>query len=208
MERDEKVDPRPGGPGAAQDASFLHHGAGRRAFVRAALAAGIVGALPRGARAAGPIARPQEGDRFVFFTGDRVGAEIKPEDLVEGARQILAWPIDPGTRAPRDASRLNQVILIRLDPASVDEPTRGRAAEGIVAYSATCTHAQCPIAGWNAEKKVFHCNCHNSEFDPRLGGKVVFGPAPRPLPALPLKIEDGALVANGGFIGRVGSQPA
>jgi Rieske Fe-S protein len=48
------------------------------------------------------------------------------------------------------------------------------------------------------------CPCHNSEFDPRNGADVVFGPAPRPLPALPLKIADDTLVAAGTFLGRVG----
>jgi Rieske Fe-S protein len=162
--------------------------------------------LPLAARAA--EGRPQKGDHFAFFTGDRAGTEIKPEDLAVGGPLILAWPVDPQTGTPRDDSRLNQVVLIRLDPESLDEPTRARGADGIVGYSAVCTHAQCPIAGWNAQKKVFHCNCHNSEYDPRHEAKVVFGPAPRALPALPLAIEGGALVADGTFIGKVGARPA
>jgi Rieske Fe-S protein len=121
---------------------------------------------------------------------------------------VLAWPLDPATGLPRDETGLNQIILVRLDPTRLDEPTRGRAADGIVAYSAICTHAQCPVAGWKEDKQVFHCPCHDSEYDPRQAGKVVFGPAPRPLPSLPLKLEGGTLVAAGPFIGRVGLRPA
>jgi rieske iron-sulfur protein len=190
------------------EGQILRCEADRRAFVRATVVAGIVGALPRIARAAEARGRPQKGDHFAFFSGERAGAEIKPEDLAVNGPQVVAWPVDPQTGSPREDSRLNQVILIRLDPESLDEPTRAHAADGIVGYSAICTHAQCPIAGWNAQKKVFHCNCHNSEYDPRHGAKVVFGPAPRPLAALPLAIEDGALVASGTFIGRVGTRPA
>jgi len=75
---------------------------------------------------------------------------------------------------------------------------------GVVAYSANCTHALCPVTGWKAERQLLWCPCHNSEFDPRNGADVVFGPAPRPLPALPLKITGDALTAAGTFLGRVG----
>jgi Rieske Fe-S protein len=57
------------------------------------------------------------------------------------------------------------------------------------------------------KEQHFQCPCHQSEFDPRDGGKNVFGPAPRGLAALPLKISDGKLQAAGGFIGRVGIAP-
>ncbi|MDU6672842.1 MAG: Rieske 2Fe-2S domain-containing protein, partial [Bradyrhizobium sp.] len=54
--------------------------------------------------------------------------------------------------------------------------------------------------------EVFKCMCHNSEYDPRRGAQVVFGPAPRRLAALPLVIKDGALVIAAPFIGKVGGQ--
>jgi rieske iron-sulfur protein len=64
------------------------------------------------------------------------------------------------------------------------------------------------VTGWRAEEKFFLCSCHQSEYDPRHAAKVVGGPAPRPLPALPLRQEGGALVAAGTFNGRVGNHPA
>jgi rieske iron-sulfur protein len=56
------------------------------------------------------------------------------------------------------------------------------------------------------EKDVFKCVCHNSEYDPRQGAEVVFGPAPRRLAALPLVISDGSLIVAATFVGKVGAQ--
>ncbi len=146
--------------------------------------------------------RPQPSDLFVFAEGDREGETIAPGDVPEGGPQIPAWPMDPKTRVVRDGSRLNQVLLLRLDPNKLDDDTRSRSADGIVAYSAICSHAGCPVTGWVEADgiQVLKCFCHNSEFDPRQGARVTFGPAPRHLAALPV---DGALVAAGKFIGSV-----
>ena len=40
-------------------------------------------------------ARPQTGDRLVFFSGDRKGDVITPDGLTLGGPQILAYPMDP-----------------------------------------------------------------------------------------------------------------
>jgi rieske iron-sulfur protein len=149
--------------------------------------------------------RPQPGDLFVFAEGDRAGETIGPGDVPEGGPPVQAWPMDPQTQVVRDGSRLNQVLLLQLDPAKLDDDTRPRSANGIVAYSAICSHAGCPVTGWvEAEgTQVLKCFCHNSEYDPHQGARVVFGPAPRHLAALPVTIVDGTLVAAGKFIGRV-----
>ncbi len=194
---------------AAPD-SDAPHSAERRALLTGALASGVALALPLPAIAADPkMARPQPGDVFVFATGEKARTVIGEADLPRGARPVMAWPMDPQSKTIRDGSRLNQVMLLRLDPSGLDETTRARAADGeIVAYSASCTHALCPVTGWYADRRVVHCPCHNSEFDPSIGAKVVFGPAPRPLPALPLKVVEAAPVAAGPFTGRVGAIPS
>jgi Rieske Fe-S protein len=152
------------------------------------------------------MVRPQEGDVFVFATGDKARTVISAADLALGSPPVLAWPMDPASKTIRDGSRLNQVLIVRLDASGFDETTRERAAEGgFLAYSASCTHALCPVSGWRADRRVVLCPCHNSEFDPSHGARVVFGPAPRPLPALPLKVVDGTPVAAGGFTGKVGA---
>jgi len=109
----------------------------------------------------------------------------------------------------RDGSRLNQVLLLRLDSGTLDAETLARAADGVLAYSATCTHAQCPVSEWRQEAGILHCPCHGSEFDPRAGGRVVGGPAQRRLPPLPLRLSaEGGLEVAQPFVGKVGGQVA
>lgn len=156
--------------------------------------------------------RPQKGDVLVFSEGDSEGKLIKAADLTSGGPPVHAWPQDPKTSVVRNASRLNEILIIRLDPAELDEQTKARAVDGILAYSAICSHAGCPVTAWVksdvGDKEVFKCMCHNSEYDPRAGAQVVFGPAPRRLAALPLALADGSLSVAGGFIGKVGgAQP-
>jgi rieske iron-sulfur protein len=154
--------------------------------------------------------RPQKGDLLVVAEGEREGKLITPEELKLGDPPLLAWPKDPESAVIRDGSRLNELLVVRLAPEDLDETTRPRAADGIVAYSAICTHAGCPVTAWmkaaEGEHDVFKCLCHNSEYDPRHAAQVVFGPAPRRLAALPLAIVDGALVVAGTFLGKVGAQ--
>ena len=131
---------------------------------------------------------------------------LKAADLPLGGPQILAWPMDPANKTVRDGTRLNKVLLLRLDPAGFDATTRERAADGVVAYSAICPHAGCDVTQWLAETQRLECPCHFSQYDPKAGAAVVGGPSPRPLPALPLKTVDGRLVVAKPFTGRVGFQ--
>lgn len=149
-------------------------------------------------------APPKEGDQFVFIFGDKKGEVITPKDLPLNAPQVLAYPMDPKTRLVKDGSRFNRILLIHLDPGELSEETRAHSADGILAYSAICTHQACDVAGWEDVKKIFICPCHESLYDPKDGAKVIGGPAPRKLAALPLKLVDGVLTAAGGFLGLVG----
>ncbi len=151
-------------------------------------------------------ARPREGDRLVFASGSRKGRVIAPADAPPGEPPLTAYPMDPVTSVVRDGSRLNQVLLARLEPEELGEETRGRAAAGIVAYSAVCTHTGCDSWEWQPASKTITCPCHFSVFDLKDSARVLDGPAPRRLPALPLRVVDGVLAAAGGFSGRVGFQ--
>ena len=137
--------------------------------------------------------RPKAGDLLVK-AGDAAKTPLTPRDISAGAPQVLAWPMDPADRVVRSASRLNQVILVRLDPESLIGETRARAADDNVAYNANCTQTGCDVDDWEPAGRLLACQCHFSQFDPRDGAKVVDGPAPRPLPALPIRIADGVLV--------------
>lgn len=151
--------------------------------------------------------RPQKGDLFVSEDDEK--KIISPSDLQLNQAPLAAFPYDPKGKIVRDGSRLNRVLLVKLDPKTLGETTRQRATpDGIVAYSGICAHQGCPVTGWIKDQgiQVMKCFCHNSEYDPAHGAQVVFGPAPRPLAALPVKIAEGKLVAAGTFIGKVGLQ--
>jgi ubiquinol-cytochrome c reductase iron-sulfur subunit len=121
------------------------------------------------------------------------------------------------TAYPEGASRDEigaPVVLVRLDPAALRLPASRQswAPGGILAYSKVCTHAGCAIALYRAplfepveQPPGLVCPCHYSTFDPATGGTVVFGPAGRALPQLPLRIDrNGNLRAGGTFSGPVG----
>jgi ubiquinol-cytochrome c reductase iron-sulfur subunit len=88
----------------------------------------------------------------------------------------------------------------------------GDGDRGVVAYSKICTHAGCAIALYRKPtfpdvqpKPALVCPCHYSTFDPADGGSVIFGPAGRALPQLPLLVDaGGGLRAAGNFSGPVG----
>jgi Rieske Fe-S protein len=166
-------------------------------------AVGLAGAQANDPKAA----RPRAGDQLVFASGDKIGEIIALKDLPLGGPLVTAYPMDPETRLVRDGSRLNQILVIHLRLEDLDVDTRARAADGVVAYSAVCTHAACDITLWKPEKNMLGCPCHESEFDPRASGHVSGGPAPRRLPALPIEIVNGIVTAAAGFSGRVGFQP-
>ena len=94
-----------------------------------------------------------------------------------------------------------------MEPGDI-KPGKGREnwdVNGIVAYSKICTHVGCPIS--LNERTTHHllCPCHQSTFDLADSGKVIFGPAGRPLPQLPFEVDDeGYLVAQSDFIEPVG----
>jgi ubiquinol-cytochrome c reductase iron-sulfur subunit len=106
------------------------------------------------------------------------------------------------------------LVLVRLASSALRLPPSRRdwAPDGILAFSKICTHAGCAIALYRAplyqpteQPPGLVCPCHYSTFDPATGGTVVFGPAGRPLPQLPLLIDRrGHLRARGNFSGPVG----
>ena len=173
---------------------------------RTILGLALVPLLAGSARAAegGEAAKPPApDDRFAFLTGPKKGQVVRAEDLALGGPQVQAFPMAPDGTV-RGGSRLNLVILARFDPAALTDETRARAADGVVAYSAICTHQGCPVNMWPKERNAFVCSCHASIFDPRNAAEVLFGPAPRPLAALGLKLNGGVVTVASTFSGRVG----
>lgn len=65
-----------------------------------------------------------------------------------------------------------------------------RSDSDIVAFSPICTHLGCRY-DWDMGDSLFKCPCHASVF--AIDGRVVSGPAPRPLDVLPAEIREGVL---------------
>lgn len=147
--------------------------------------------------------RPRPGDVLVRV-GDPMATPLKPADIVVGKTQVMAWPMDPAAKTVRSASRLNMVIVLRLPDDQLAPATKARAAEGVVAYTAICTHTGCEVEEWLGQEQLLYCPCHASKFDPKDGARVVDGPAPRVLPALPLRIAEGVIVVAEPYTARVG----
>ncbi len=148
---------------------------------------------------------PQPGDWLVSAGNDAGTTPLKSGDFGQ-QELVLAWGFDTSRKVPRDGSRLNMVLLMRFDPATLGSAERELAADGVVAFSAICTHQQCTVTDWLKSTQVLQCPCHQSKYDLRHGARVVGGPAPRALPALPLKRADGVLVVAGPFTARVGGE--
>lgn len=151
----------------------------------------------------GAAVRPKAGDVLVR-AGDDSRTPLTPAGIPLAGGYVEAWAMDPGDKTVRSGSRLNQLLLLRFDPDSLSAETRARSAEGVVAYTSICTHNGCDIDTWLAAQQRLYCSCHESIFEPKDGGRVVDGPAPRPLPALPLTVVDGVLVVAKPFTTPVG----
>ena len=61
----------------------------------------------------------------------------------------------------------------------------------VIAFAPQCTHLGCAYH-WDDPKKQFLCPCHTSVFS--IDGKVISGPAPRPLDRFEAKVENNKLM--------------
>jgi ubiquinol-cytochrome c reductase iron-sulfur subunit len=103
-----------------------------------------------------------------------------------------------------EGASVDQTMLIRVGPIDKDITTMpGRedwAPKGYLAYSKMCTHAGCPVGLFQEATNQLLCPCHQSLFNVKTGANPVFGPAPRPLPQLPLRIDSrGFLRSRAGY---------
>jgi Rieske Fe-S protein len=98
------------------------------------------------------------------------------------------------------------VIIIKMEPGQLKAPTNlNWTVDNIVAYSKICTHVGCPAALYEQTTHKILCPCHQSTFDATRGATVLFGPAPRPLPQLPITVDaQGYLVAQSDFHEPIG----
>jgi ubiquinol-cytochrome c reductase iron-sulfur subunit len=149
-----------------------------------------------------------EGGKLKRLTRDPDGTPIKATDVTIGS----AFHVIPEGLNELHEGKLNEkakavVLLMRLNPDSL-KPSAGRedwGYNGIVAYSKICTHVGCPVALYEQQTHHLLCPCHQSTFDLTQECKVIFGPASRPLPQLPIAVDsEGYLVATSDFKEPVG----
>lgn len=196
-------------------------GLARRSMLKTTLglAGGALGLVPLVALVGAMIKKPNRGEGqslfhtpfeagmpIVYADGRRVG----PGDLLPGGVATVFPGIPGGVKDPDSPT-----LLIRLRPGEAVKARKGQENYhwgDYVAFSKICTHAGCAIAlfRYPVDRETSHgpalvCPCHYSTFDVTRGAKVVFGPAVRSLPQLPLAVDDsGRLVAAGALSGPVG----
>ncbi|HYP24271.1 MAG TPA: Rieske (2Fe-2S) protein, partial [Actinomycetota bacterium] len=192
-EREELASP----PAVVDDPGDAGEEVARRSFlVRMLAAAGgtLAAALAIPSLSLGP--RPgQSLFRTAWAKGVRVvdseGRALKPVDLVADSVTTVYPEGDVGSE---DA----QTLVVRVEERLLELPGEGSewAPEGCVGYSKICTHAGCPVGLYRAQAHELLCPCHQSTFDVLRGAVPTFGPADRPLPQLPLGLDDeGYLIA-------------
>jgi ubiquinol-cytochrome c reductase iron-sulfur subunit len=202
-------------------------GFGRRAMVRNSMIAAVVASLAPGIvlfRGLAPFsseARPLAGDPVALLShtmwkeGTRLahdpeGTPIRAADVTLGSA-VHVIPEDLADLGHLEGYLEEKakaiVLLMRLRPEElVETPERADwSYDGIVAYSKVCTHVGCPVALYEQQTHHLLCPCHQSQFDVTNGAAVIFGPAARPLPQLPITVDDeGYLIARSDFTEPVG----
>jgi ubiquinol-cytochrome c reductase iron-sulfur subunit len=178
-------------------------------------AAGVAG-TGLAAAAAIPVTALGPSSRVLDASPWRAGIALVDED----DKAVTADDLEIGsfvTAFPSGADKRelgSPVVVVRVDPLTLELPParRGWAPEGLLAYSKICTHAGCavslfrhPLYEPTSGPPALVCPCHYSTFDVRRAAQVTLGPAGRPLPQLPLRIDaQRRLVAGGPLSGSVG----
>jgi ubiquinol-cytochrome c reductase iron-sulfur subunit len=199
-------------------AEIVHESGSRITRKRLLISAGVATGGALGLAAATPALSlgPFWDTRPLDETPWRVGVRL----VDENAKPLAAADVEQGTfytAFPEGADPEligSSLVVIRVDPSALKLP-KGRdnwAPDGILAFSKICTHAGCAVALYRKPtftpvepNDALVCPCHYSTFDPFTGGTVIYGPAGRPLPQLPLFVDKvGNLRAAGNFSARVG----
>jgi ubiquinol-cytochrome c reductase iron-sulfur subunit len=187
-------------------------GLGQRRLLRRTLllAAAPLGLLPLVLlRDLGPLPEKKlrhtswkNGTRLVV---DGTGQPLKAADFNSPGGIITVVP--EGAENNLDEIATSTVLLLNLpvDQLKIKQGRENWNVGGIVAYSKICTHVGCPAALYEQTTHHILCPCHQSTFDALDSAKVIFGPAARPLPQLPIGVDsEGYLIAKSDFKEPVG----
>ena len=148
----------------------------------------------------------RKGSRIVV---DGTYTPVKATDLPVGGL-ISAVPADleetQAKQGNQNARGKSAILVVRMQPDEIrSQQGENWDYQGIVAYSKICTHVGCPISLYEHRTHHLLCPCHQSTFDLADSGNVIFGPAARRMPQLPIGVDDeGYLVALADFAEPVG----
>jgi quinol---cytochrome c reductase iron-sulfur subunit len=150
----------------------------------------------------------KEGKPGVRLLVDGTSRPLKASDFDSPGGMITVVPEGiEATADPTSELAKAATIVINVPPAEF-KPVKGREnwhVNGIVAYSKICTHVGCPAALYEQTTHHILCPCHQSTFDATDGAKVLFGPAARALPQLPISVDgEGYLIATSDYKVPVG----
>ncbi len=163
---------------------------------------------------AGSLSPAEQLSETIWEPGVRIVSDvalrpIRPEDIPVGG--LVAAVPDNLHEVEEQTGNLNArakapIILVRMAPEEiVSQQGEGWDYQGVLAFSKICTHVGCPIALYEHRTHHLLCPCHQSTFDLADSGNVVFGPAARRMPQLPITLDaDGYLVAQSDFHEPVG----
>lgn len=184
-------------------------GIARRSMLRRSIgvgagAVGLMALFPLG----GLLRKPRgELFRTPWTAGVRLiqydGRPVRPEDMQPGSLATV-FPDVPG--GLEDANAPTMLIRLRAGEKVTARNGQGDFMWGTyIAFSKICTHAGCPVSLYEQQSNRLLCPCHQSQFDVLLDGTPVFGPAARPLPQLPIDVDnEGYFVARSGYHEAVG----
>ena len=203
----------------------------RRPLLKGAL---LLGTLPLGAMAVVPlvgamIKDPHPEEEPLFHTGFSEGVRlvredgtaIRPADISEGGLETV-FPGIPEGNTNKYADSPTLLIHLRpedgakalakkreLYPTEATDDEKKELDEGhygnFWAYSKICTHAGCPASLYEQQTQRLLCPCHQSQFNVLDNCRPVFGPATRPLPQLPITVDDeGFFIAKSDYLEAVG----
>jgi Rieske Fe-S protein len=127
---------------------------------RATPAAG--GTTPAGTPAGSPTSAPAAGGLQV----------ANVSDVPKGGALPFTVPVD----APSSLPAGDPAVIVQL------------ASGSFVAFDAICTHQGCTVE-WAGQDSILFCPCHGAAFDAASDGRVIQGPARRPLASLPLVVD-------------------
>lgn len=171
-------------------------GAAALAPIPFVLALGDLGPLP------GTRLRESLWEEGVRLARDPDGRLIRADEVTIGSVFHVIPENLQDSESPLEEKAKAVVLLVRMEQGVVQpNPEReGWDVDGIYAYSKICTHVGCPVALYEQLTHHLLCPCHGSTFDLTQYARVIFGPAKRPLPQLPITVDDeGYLVAAGPF---------